>query len=180
MKKNYPVLLALILSTSIAFSQPTTFGSFKAEDQEIKFQKVLTQDSITVEKLAAFYKEQPYISDVQVSATGVDFLINDIIVDFRKFQFRQVDVPTLIQTGKYSGKVSVGVREGRYRISMTGIQVTGDAGYRKITEKEPLTTVACLKSGTVLNPDWCKPNTLGLLELTFTDKLQFVAKKDDW
>ncbi len=180
MNRNRLVLLALILPASIAQAQPTTFGSFKAEDQEIKFQKVLNQDSVTAEKLAKFYEGQPFISDVQITPTGVDFLINDVVVDLRKFQFRQVDLPTLIQTGKYSGKVSVAVREGRYRILITNFQVTGNAGYRQVTQKETLTAFACLKSGTVLNPDWCKPNSLGLLEMTFTDKLQFVPKKDDW
>lgn len=180
MNRKLIVFLALISITSAGYSQPATFGSFKAEDQEIKFQKVLSQDSVTVAKLEAFYKTLSYISNITATADALTFDMNDIVVDFRKFQFRQMDVPTLIQTGKYSGKVSVGVRDGRYRILITSIQVIGDAGYRKITAKEPLTNVACLKSGTVLNPDWCKPNSLGLLELTFTDKLQLVPKKDDW
>jgi len=178
MKRIATVLLALISTTLL--SQPTSFGSFKAEDQEIKFQKVFTQDTITVEKLQKFYKAQPFVSDLLVTDAGISFFMNDITVDFKKFQFRQVDVPTLIQTGKYSGIVNVGVRDGRYRVTITQFQVTGDAGYRKITSKEPLTQFACLKSGTTLNPDWCKPVSLGLLEQVFTDKLQFVQKKDDW
>jgi hypothetical protein len=180
MKQLAILTLALVSSASILLAQPTSFGSFKAEDQEIKFQKVFTQDTITIAKLEAFYKAQPFISKLRTSEAGLEFEMNDVIVDFKKFQFRQVDVPTLIQTGKYSGKVNVGVRDGRYRVTITSLQVIGDAGYRKITSLEPLTQFACLKSGTTLNPDWCKPNSLGLLELVFTDKLQFVAKKDDW
>jgi len=174
------VVLALICVGTSALSQPTSFGSFKAEDQEIKFQKVLTQDSITVAKLEKFYSTQPFISNLSATGDGLTFDVNDIVVDFKKFQFRQMDVPVLIQTGKYSGKVTVNVRDGRYRILITAIQVTGDAGYKKITAKENLTNFACLKAGTVMNPDWCKPNQLGLLEQSFTDKLQFVQKKDDW
>lgn len=174
------VFVALIFSVTIAWSQPTTFGSFKAEDQEIKFQKVFTLDSITSEKLAEFYKGLPYVSNLVVTPASVDFYVSDLTVDFMKFKFRQVDVPTLIQTGKYSGLVSVGVREGKYRVLVKSIQVIGDAGYRKVTSKENLTSFACVKSGTVLNPDWCKPNTLGLLEMMFTDKLQLPEKKDDW
>jgi hypothetical protein len=179
MKSASLAFLALLTAATIQ-AQPTSFGSFKAEDQEIKFQKVFTQDTITVAKLEAFYKAQPYVSNLRASDAGVEFEMNDVTVDFKKFQFRQVDVPTLIQTGKYSGKVNVGVRDGRYRVTITSLQVIGDAGYRKITSLEPLTQFACLKSGTTLNPDWCKPNSLGLLEMVFTDKLQFVQKKDDW
>lgn len=179
MKHLLFVLLALI--STATFAQPTSFGNFKAEDQEIKYQKVFTQDSITVAKLEAFYKSLPYVSNVATTAEGLTFEMNDVTVDFRKFQFRQVDVPTLIQTGKYSGSVSVGVRDGRYRLLVKSIQVTGDAGYKKIAAKENLTNFACKNSGTVLNPDWCKPNSLGLLDQVFTDKLQFVPKKDgDW
>lgn len=180
MNANRLVFIALISLVSTAHAQPATFGSFKAEDQEIKFQKVLNQDSITVAKLEAFYKTLPYISNLTTTGDALTFNVNELVVDFKKFQFRQMDVPTLIQTGKYNGKVTVSVRDGRYRILITTIEVMGDAGYRKITSWEPLTTVACLKSGTVLNPDWCKPNSLGLLEMMFTDKLQFVPKKDDW
>ena len=36
-----------------------------------------------------------------------------------------------------------------------------------------------------MNQEWCKPNTLGLLDKSFTDKLQYVEKGkkkdgDDW
>src|SRR5689334_7544630 len=130
-------LFQLTLIISAANAQPTTFGSFKAEDQEIKFQKVFTQDSITVAKLEKFYKSQPFAVDVTSTAEGVSFYMNEVTVDFKKFQFRQVDVPTLVQTGKYSGKVTVGVRDGRYRVTISGMEITGDAGYRKITTKEP-------------------------------------------
>jgi hypothetical protein len=176
-----------IISVAIIFvltiqlqAQTTSYGNFKVDNQEIIYQKVFTQDSITVVALEEYYKTLPYASAVTSRADGVDFEVNDITVDYKKFQFKPVDTPPIIQTGKYSGKVSVGVKDGKYRITFRSIQVTGDIGYKKITAKENLTNYACKNNGTVLAPDWCRPNMLGLLDKAFTDKLQFPGKKNDW
>jgi hypothetical protein len=108
--------------------------------------------------------------------------MNDITVDYKKFLFTQVATPSIIQTGKYSGAVTIGVKDGKYRVTLRAIQMTGDIGYKKINEKENLTSFAAKNSGTILAQDWCRPNMLGLLDQSFTDKLQFVdsaKKKDD-
>ena len=172
-------LLALGIAVN---AQPTSYGSFKVADQEIIYQKVFTQDSITLEKLATYYKTLPYLSNVTVSGDAVSFDLNDLVVDYKKFQFSQVATPPIIQTGKYSGKVTAGIKDGKYRLTVRSIQLTGDIGYKKITNKENLTNYSCKNNGTSISQDWCKPNTLGLLDQAFTDKLQYVEKgkkKDD-
>jgi hypothetical protein len=86
-----------------------------------------------------------------------------------------------MQSGKYSGKVSIGVKDGKYRITMKSIQLTGDMGYKKITAKENMTNYCTRNSATILSPDWCRPNMFGLLDQAFTDKLQFIkGDKEDW
>lgn len=121
------------------------------------------------------------MANVQSDADGVQFDVNDITIDYRKYQFSQVATPPIMQTGKYSGKVSIGVKGGKYRVTLRSIMVTGDMGYKKVTEKQRLTDFACKNSGTVLSQDWCRPNMLGLLDQVLTDKLQFVGKEDgDW
>src|SRR5690606_31068708 len=117
--------------------------------QEIIYQKVFEQDSITPEKLEAYYKTLSYVSNVAVKDDGVEFDVNDMTVDYKKFQFSQVATPAIIQTGKYSGKVSVGVKDGRYRVTVKSIQMTGDNVYKKITTKEPLTTYSTKNNGTI-------------------------------
>jgi hypothetical protein len=171
------ITLLLAIFPFVAFAQNTSFGNFRIENQEIRYQQVFTQDSVTTAKLEEFYKAQPNISGVKSADGKITFDITDVTVDFRKYQFRQVDVPTLIQTGKYSAKATVEARDGRYRVTLTDIKVIGDAGYRKVTSLEPLTSFACKNSGTIMNPDWCKPNTLGLLDKVFTDLVKFVPKE---
>jgi hypothetical protein len=181
-------LLSLFLTTCsvILFAQGNiSYGNFKLADQEILYQKVFAQDSITAAKLTEFYKAQPFAANLQTTGDEVTFDMNDIIVDYKKFQFTQVATPPIIQTGKYSGKVTVGVKDGKYRVTVRSIQLTGDIGYKKITTKDNLTNYAAKNNGTIMNQEWCKPNTLGLLDKSFTDKLQYVEKgkkkdSDDW
>jgi hypothetical protein len=163
----------------------TAYGNFKLVDQEIIYQKIFVQDSVTTTKVAEYYKTLPYISNLQSAADEVTFDLNDLIVDYKKFQFTQVATPSIIQTGKYSGKVVIGVKDGKYRITVHAIMLTGNIGYKNITEKDKLTSYAAKNNGTILNPEWCKPNTLGLLDKAFTDKLQYIPQekkiaKDDW
>lgn len=178
------IIFFLLLANTI-YGQPTAYGNFKVSEQEIIYQKIVPLDSITPEKLEAFYKTLPYVSNLKLKPTGVEFEVSYLTVDYKKFQFTQVGTPSIIQTGKYSGTVDVGVKDGKYRITFHTIQLTGDIGYKKITAKDKLTSYACKNNGTVLAQDWCRPNMLGLLDQAFTDKLQYVelAKKkinDDW
>ncbi|HTE29368.1 MAG TPA: hypothetical protein VK666_03280 [Chryseolinea sp.] len=168
----------------LALSQANTaYGNFKLVEQEIIYQKIFLEDSASAAKLGEYYKTLAYLSNVQVSGDEITFDANDLIVDYKKFQFTQVGTPNIIQTGKYSGHAVVGVKDGKYRLTVSDIQLTGDIGYKKILAKEMLTSFAAKNNGTFLSPDWCRPNMLGLLDQAFTDKLRFIAlkrkKKDD-
>jgi hypothetical protein len=174
-------VLWFLLIPSCGFSQATSYGNFKLADQELIYQKVFLQDSVTLQKLAEYYQKLPFVSNVEIK-DDLTFTMNDLIVDYKKFQFSQVSVPSIIQTGKFSGQVSIQAKDGKYRITVSGIQLTGDIVYKKITAKESITNYACRNNGTYISPDWTKPNTLGLLDKAFTDKLQFVdseKKKGD-
>jgi len=183
---NMKIVAGILLVIAPAFAHGqgnTSYGNFKLADQEIIYQKIFLQDSISAAKLAAYYTSLPYLSNVLQSGDEVTFDLNDLTVDYKKFQFTQVGTPNIIQTGKYSGTGVVGVKDGKYRITLSALQLTGDIGYKKITTKESLTSFAAKNSGTILSQDWCRPNMLGLLDQSFTDKLQFVEmkkkKKDD-
>ena len=175
--------LILLFASQISFftyAQTVSYGNFKIGDQEIIYQKVFFQDSITLSTLEQYYKTLPFVVDLVYTLDGLQFDVNDITVDYKKFGFATVGTPPIILTGKYSGRVSISVKDGRYRVTLQSIQFTGDLGGRKILEKDKLTTYACRNSGTILAPDWCRPNMLGLLDKTFSDKLQFKKAKDDW
>jgi hypothetical protein len=180
-----PLTIFLVSFAIAASAQPVTYGNFKLADQEIIYQKIVPLESISTAKLEEYYKTLPYISNLKINEANVTFDVNDLIIDYKKFQFTQVGTPSIIQTGKYSGTVEVGVKDGKYRITFHSIQLTGDIGYKKIVTKDNLTSYACKNNGTVLAQDWCRPNMLGLLDQAFTDKLQYVELdkekvNDDW
>ncbi len=178
--KKVIVLIFLIQVANTVFAQPVSYLDFKVAEQEIIFQKVYTMDSISVGKLEEFYKKQSYISNLEVKADGLQFDMNDINVDYKKFQYSQVNTNIVMQTGKFSGKVTVGVKDGKYRVTIKAIQFTGNLGYKMITEKDNLTRYATKNSGTLLAEDWCRPNMLGLLNKAFSDKLEFKQADGDW
>ncbi len=170
--KNFLYLLALIPCALLA--QSTEYADFKIVNTEIIYQKVFNQDSVTTEKLAEFLKKVPNVSNVVISGNAVTADLVDFTVDYKKFKFTQVATPTLIQTGRYSGKIKVDGKASKYRVTINEMKVSGDAGYKKIPTPDNLTNYATVSSGTSLNRDWCKPNTLGLLAQALTDRFTFL------
>lgn len=173
--KQLFILLCCVWALS-GHAQVTSYGNFKVSSQELIYQKIFLHDSVTLEKLAEYYGALPFISNVTTANGELNFAMNDLVVDYKKFGFSQVATPSIIQTGKYSGKATVSVKDGRYRITVSEIQLTGDIGYKKITSKENLTNYACRDNGTYISNDWTKPNTLGLLNKAITDNLEYREK----
>lgn len=183
--KQLLLILCCVCPFVAAAQATTSYGNFKVSSQELIYQKVFLHDSATVENLAEYYGSLPFISDVAMSNGELTFSMNDLVVDYKKFGLSQVSTPPIIQTGKYSGKVNVSVKDGKYRVTVSDIKLTGDIGYKKITSKENLTSYACRDNGTYISGDWTKPNTLGLLDKAFTDNLEYREKPrhdgdDDW
>ncbi|NOT75109.1 MAG: hypothetical protein HOP08_09295 [Cyclobacteriaceae bacterium] len=166
--------------SGLASAQTVTYQDFKIEEQQIIYQKIFSEDSISVAKLEKYYKTLPFVVNVATTATGLTLNVEGITVDYKKFQFSQVGTPMIIQSGNFSGEVSIGVKDGKYRVTFRSIQLTGNIEYKMIKEKDNLTNYACKNSGTVLSENWCRPNMLGLLDQAFTDKFQFKKSKDDW
>ncbi|MEQ8359548.1 MAG: hypothetical protein RH860_08675 [Cytophagales bacterium] len=177
MQASIIFLLSLLSVASVA--QTTAYDDFKLEEQQIIFQKVIEKEGVNYQKLNDYYSSLPYVSNIEVKTNAINFVVKDIEVDYLKFQFSQVNTPLIMQSGKFSGKVSVSVRDGRYRVTFKEIQLTGEIVYKSIKEKENLTDYASRNSGTQLSPDWCRPNMLGLLAKAFTDKLEFKSDEDE-
>jgi hypothetical protein len=179
------LFIVFCLITVSTYPQVTSYGNFKVSSQELIYQKVFLHDSASLEKLADYYTNLPFVSNVAVSDGELSFTIDDLVVDYKKFGFSQVSTPSIVQTGKYSGKAIVSAKDGKYRVTVSDIRLTGDIGYKKITTKDNLTNYACRDNGTYISNDWTKPNTLGLLDKAFTDNLEYREKPrhagdDDW
>jgi hypothetical protein len=175
----------LLVICVAAFSQATSYGNFRIDNQQLIYQKVFLNDSITIDKLGDYLVKLPFVSDFDRSGDEIKFKVNDLTVDFKKFGFNEVTAAPIIQSGKYSGDASIDVKNGKYRVTFYNVQLTGNIVYKKIVNRENLTTYACRDSGTSISPDWTKPNTLGVLDKAITDKFQYlenggIRKDSDW
>lgn len=173
------LFIALFIFSMDLSAQSTEYLDWKIVNTEIIYQKVFAADSITAEKLAEFLKTAPNISNVEIKNGAVTADMSDLMVDYKKFQFTQVATPPIIQTGKFSGKVTGDAKDGKYRVTVKSIQVKGNMGYKNIPELESMTNYACINSGTVLSRDWCKPTMLGLLDKAFTDRFTYISANKD-
>ncbi len=172
------VFLQMVVINALA--QTTNYEDFKLVDQEIIYQAVFQSEDIAYAKLEEFYKKSENFSNLKILANEMTFDVKDLTVDYLKFQFSQVETPLILQTGKFSGKASVSIREGRYRVTFKSIMVTGEIGYKSIKEKEAFTGLCSKSNGTQLSQDWLKPNHLGLLGKAFADAFEMKAVDDDW
>lgn len=178
-------LLIFALASVNAFCQVTSYGNFRIDNQQLIYQKIFLNDSTSAEKLADYFSGLPFVSNLERSNDELKFKVNDLTVDFKKFGFNEVTTAMIIQSGKFSGDVSVDVKEGKYRVTAFNLQLTGNIVYKRITSRESLTPYACRDSGTSISPDWTKPNTLGLLDKAFSDKFLMqenggIKKDSDW
>jgi hypothetical protein len=178
--KKLLVLMFTVQIATVGVAQAVSYGNFKLGEQEIIFQKVVSQDSITLQKLETYYTSLPYVSNLETKGDELQFTMKDVSVDYKKFQFSQVNTPIILQTGKFTGIVSVSARDGRYRITVKAIQFTGNLGYKMITEPDNLTRYATKNSGTTFAEDWSKPTMLGLLDKAFSDKLEYKQTEEEW
>src|SRR5688572_24939896 len=146
MKKHVTLILMLISLNS--FSQVTSYGNFRIDNQQLIYQKVFLMDSITVDKLGNYLVTLPFVKDFDRSHDEIKFKINDFVVDFKKFGLNEVTTATIIQSGKYSGDATIDMKDGKYRVTLFNLQLTGNIVYKRITSKENLTTYACRDNGT--------------------------------
>lgn len=163
-------------------AQSTSYGDFRIFENQVIYQHVFDCSTMTVELLDSTLRATPSVTNIQVKDGTITATLTDLVVDYKKFKFPQVSTPPIIQTGRFSGKLTAQVRDGRYRITLEDITMKGNIGYKNIPDPEPMTGYATIKSATMLGQDWCRPNMLGLLNRAINDL--FTCKSDptasDW
>ena len=87
MKKLILLLVAQV--SFFTYAQTVSYGNFKIGDQEIIYQKIFFEDSISISTLIEYYKTLPFVVDPVFTLDGLKFDIADIMVDYKKFGFAQ-------------------------------------------------------------------------------------------
>ncbi len=183
MKPVMRILFALSLFyPAVCLSQPSAYGDFKLVNTEIVYQKIFERPSVTLEELDSLLKTSAGVGDIKVAAGSLSATLSDFVVDYKKFKFPQVSTPPIIQTGRFSGKITAEAKDGRYRITLEKITMKGNIGYKEIPGPEPMTNYACIKGATAIAGDWCRPNLLGVLNQALNDNFTYLqsASATDW
>lgn len=183
MKPVMRILFALaLLYPAVCFSQPSAYGDFKLVNTEIVYQKIFERPSVTLEELDSLLKTSEGVGDIKVAEGSLSATLSDFVVDYKKFKFPQVSTPPIIQTGRFSGRITAEAKDGRYRITVEKITMKGNIGYKEIPGPEPMTNYACIKGATAIASDWCRPNLLGVLNQALNDNFTYVqsASATDW
>jgi hypothetical protein len=165
-----------------AMAQSSSYGDFRIFENKVIYQHVFDCSAMTLEQLNSVLRSTPGVTNVGVKDGAITATLTDFVVDYKKFKFPQISTPPIIQTGRFGGRLTAQVRDGRYRITLEEITMKGNIGYKNIPEPEPMTEYATIKSATLLSQDWCRPNMLGLLNQALND--HFTCKSDptasDW
>jgi hypothetical protein len=176
------LIAALLVISLPGLAQPSTYGDFRIFENKVIYQHVFDCSSMTVERLDSILRATSGVTNVAMNDGAITATLTDFVVDYKKFKFPQVSTPPIIQTGRFGGKLTAQVRDGRYRITLEEITMKGNIGYKNIPDPEAMTEYATIKSATALSPEWCRPNMLGLLNQALNDL--FVCKSDptasDW
>lgn len=174
-------VLALVLPLT-SMAQTTSYGDFRIVNSAIVYQRIFDRSSVTLAELDSLLKTSQGIGNVTVSDGSLSATLTDFIVDYKKFEFPQVSTPPIIQTGRFSGKITAEVKDGRYRITFENITMKGDIGYKEIPAPEPMTNYACIKGVTAIAADWCRPNMLGVFNQALNDCFTYTmsASRSDW
>lgn len=178
--RNLFYAFLLLLSPALLQAQVTQFGSFKISDGEVIYQKVFNEDSITVEKMVKFLKTVPTIGNIQPGDGTVTADLLFMTIDFKKLKVASATTPTIMQTGNFTGQLTFEIKSGKYRASLRNIKMKGDTGTKKITEPENMTGWCTTDNGTALQPAWCKPTCLGVLEQQISDRIKYKKTDTDW
>lgn len=176
------LFVLLLFFPGLCLAQPHAYGDFRIVNTEIVYQKIFERPSVTLEELDSLLKTSVGVSDIKISGGSLSATLTDFVVDYRKFKFPQVSTPPIIQTGRFSGRITAEAKDGRYRITLEQITMKGNIGYKDIPGPEPMTNYACIKGATAIASDWCRPNLLGVLNQALNDNFTYEqsASATDW
>src|SRR5690606_26647699 len=155
------LIIYLLVVSLPGHAQPSTYGDLRLCENRVIYKHVFDCTYVTVEQLDSTLRATPIGKDVQLNEGTLTATLSDFVVDYKKFKSPQMGTPHIIQTGRFGGKLTIQVRDGRCRITLDDITMKGNIGYKNITAPEPMTAYATIKSATLLAQDWCRPNKIG-------------------
>lgn len=123
---KYGILFLIVLISSVVYSQHKiqTYASFAIDQKEVVWAQVYPQndsrESLTTEVLD-FLKRKAWIKNIEFSGQEIIADLEDFRVDYKKYGGKYINTSMLIRSARWSGKVNISFKDGKYRIIVYGL-----------------------------------------------------------
>jgi len=126
MPKATGFILALCLFAASVAAQPTgIYSAFSIVDKEVVWSQVYHAEhpADTLERRVwQMLVRKPWVRNVQRQGNDLVADIEKLRVDYKRFGGKYLNSSQLIRTGRWSGKIRISFRDGKYRVIVYGLE----------------------------------------------------------
>ena len=178
-------LIALILSTLTLSAQEDT-RNFKINDGKLMWQKVY-QSPLKITEILTALQALDSISGESVRKLDDNTIIatlSKLPLDFRGYGKTEMSTPMYISRSVLNAKITIEVKDGRYRVTITGMTLTQryDDGLIDMNEESDLASYALRKKNTEFKSAFLGDPS-GIIDYTLTKHFTLTKKQsndDNW
>lgn len=178
--KHIALLASLLFLTVFSFAQELV-NNFTVKDNEIIWQKVY-DTPLSFQALTDVIKSSGLINNIQVAENKISGELKSIDADFKASGYSEMLTPMYISRSHIVGFLNIDYKEGKYRITLSKIDLTQkySDGLSQLGEKSTLDSYSLKNSKTEFTNGFKKSPSI-ILNYTFDKKFHFKAeKKSDW
>jgi hypothetical protein len=124
---KFRLLFIIILIASDLYSQHSmeTYASFAIDHKEVAWIQIYHQDESS-ENLSAqvfdFLKRKAWIKNLEYDGPEIIADLQNFRVDYKRYGGKFMNTSSLIRSGRWSGKLRVSFKDGKYRVVVYGLQ----------------------------------------------------------
>lgn len=124
---KFSLLIGTLLFFSVVFGQEkkVTYSAFSINNKEVIWTQVFhaaqPEDSLRTH-VVAFLKRKAWIRNLHSDGPELVADIENFRVDYKRYGGKYMNTSNLIRTGRWSGKVRMSFKDGKYRVIVYGIE----------------------------------------------------------
>lgn len=195
MKKISALLFALSVSLSLPVSAQrdiTTYQGFHVVNREVIWARVFHQEEpaeVLSEKLFSHLSRKVWIENLRYDGKDIVGNLINYRPDYKRYGGKFRNTSILLRTGKWDGKVTIHIQDGKYRVILEGLhyeaqQATTGSGKATI-EKHPVSGMLSAWALNDYRTSFRKKrfNNLDILHLSFSDSFTLTTDQlidGDW
>ena len=122
--QNFLVVVLFISQSAAAQHEIVTYQSFALADKEVMWVQVYHfDDSIKniSNKLFDHLKQKVWIKNIHVEGSDIVADLTEYRPDYKRYGGKYMNTSAITRTGRWKGKVRVGVKNGKYRVILYGL-----------------------------------------------------------